>query len=214
MYRRATKILLIGFIFFIMPQIAQAGFLDDMAYCTWDGSCNLTDIARAFSSLIKLLLGGIGAVALIYFVWGGIQWLVSGGNAEKVKRGNDIMINTVFALILAFGSYLIITFFVNDVLNVKEDSRIEEGQFTSCQDAVVGSACGEARQCTGEVTGDYADWSYKCLYACQVQTLDYPRVAECVISPSPPQILDPARWQIIDAPNLCSGDRTCAVPLF
>jgi len=60
----------------------------------------------------------MGAVALVYFVWGGTRWLVSGGNMERVSEGKTIMINTVFAIILAFGSNIVVKFFIEDVLNV------------------------------------------------------------------------------------------------
>lgn len=202
MYHRAIKILLITSLFFIIPQIAQAGFLDDVAYCTDLGNCNLEDIAVAFSSLIRLLLGAMGGVALIYFVWGGTSWLISGGSAERVAHGRTMMINTVFALILAFGSYLIITFFVNDILNVKTDFRIEKGKFTSCQLAPRGRSCGDTKQCSGPFLDTRTHLNDKCLDICQIQRLDADIMAYCMD-------VKPEGWIENTGSNLCSGTQKC-----
>jgi len=201
MYRRITKILLISALFFIVPQIAKAGFLDEISYCTGRGNCNFQDVALGLNSLIRMLLGFMGAVALVYFVWGGVQWLISGGNAERVNRGKQIMINTVFAILLAFGSYLIVNFFINDVLNA-DQFRIEEGAFASCQGASIGDACADGKQCTGSIddASPAASYSDKCLYPCQVRGLmasDYAEIGECRTPPgNNPEDL-PGDWHIV-----------------
>ncbi|MFA6307519.1 MAG: pilin [Patescibacteria group bacterium] len=207
MYHRITKILLISGVLFILPHIAQAGFLDDVAYCTGRGDCSVADIAIAFSSLIQLLLGAMGAVALLFFVWGGIRWLISGGSAEKVNQGKTIMLNTVFALILAFGSYLILTFFVNDVLNVRQEFRIEEGEFASCQGAARGTSCGADKQCSGVIPpGPVDNFSEKCLTICEIQALSQSadtRTGQCV---SPPIVdLEP----VPNATGICPNGQVC-----
>lgn len=208
MFRLANKILLVSFLVLAVPYAVSAGFLDDVAYCTADGSCNLADIAVGFNSLIRLLLGGFGAAALLYFVWGGIQWLVSGGNLEKVARGRTIMLNTVFAMILAFGSYLVVSFFVNDFLRVKDEYRISEGGFVSCEDAAAGTRCGDYKECVGTLpaTAVHADLSGKCLSGCQAQNINMPVLPECIASQANPT------WQTIAGSGLCPSGQRCAIP--
>jgi len=208
MYRQLIKISFLLFLFFLVPQVAQAGFLDDLSYCTWDGSCGLADIAVGFNSLIKLLLGGMGAVALVYFTWGGIQWLTSGGSAERVNRGKQIMINTVFSIILAFGSYLLVAFFINDVLNASDGFRVQQGEFeTFCNGEPLGTICADNKECTGELTGVGSSWSNKCLGICQHRGLiasGYARLGECVNVFEPPWVEVPA------GANGCSAIETCS----
>jgi hypothetical protein len=175
MSRQLTKFIFFISLFFFVPQIAQAGFLDNMAYCTKLGNCDINDIGVALSFLIKYLLGMMGAVALVYFVWGGIQWLISGGNAERVNRGKQIMINTVMAIFLAFGGYLITSFFVNDVLNVTDytdesnnifDFSIQEGDAgIECKFTSQGQSCGPYKQCSDNV-GTYNSPQYICEHIC------------------------------------------------
>lgn len=208
MYSLIIKIFLLAFLWWLTPEIAHAGFLDDVAYCTATGDCGFQDIAVGFSSLIRLLLGGFGAVALVYFVWGGIQWLVSGGNLEKVARGRTIMINTVFAMILAFGSYILVNFFVNDFLNVKPDFQIQEGEFTSCFDAPAGSPCGDSRQCAGNLAlpHPHAELSGKCIYNCQAANLTALVLPVCI------DANEAGGLQEISGPNLCPNNQKCVIP--
>ncbi|MBT4209656.1 MAG: hypothetical protein HOE19_01950 [Candidatus Komeilibacteria bacterium] len=171
MYRLITKILFVAFLFILLPQIAQAGFMDDIAYCTANGSCNFEDAAAGLNSLIKLLLGMMGAVALLFFVWGGLQWLTSGGSAERVNRGKQIMINTVFAIILAFGSYILVSFFVNDVLNVEDNFQIQEGPFTGCNEMPIFTDCGDNKQCGAGFPAPWEHLNNSCVYICEIHSV-------------------------------------------
>jgi len=216
MYRRIIKILLIVSLFFIIPEVAQAGFLDDI-FCIQTGNCDLSDIAAGFNSLIKLLLGGMGAVALIYFVWGGIRWLVSGGSAERIRDGKNIMINTAFALILAFGSYILVSFFVNDVLKVKTEYQITKGPFVTCEGSARGTACGvdvdgegtdPYSACSGIVEGKYSYLSNRCLSKCQVASLDRITLAEC----SSKGVPIPVGWGVFPGSgSWCEEGKICLI---
>jgi len=140
-----------AFLFLAFAQQAYAGFLDDAglsADCA-KGRCSLNDVVLGFISLIRLLLGAIAAIALVFLVWGGVQWVWSGGNADKVKRGKDIFFNTIAALVLAFGSYMITAFFINDILlggntggNYAQYRVSSEGSVAGqCVGQDIGTAC-------------------------------------------------------------------------
>lgn len=135
------------FSFFAVPKFAHAGFLDNITNkeCMELGNCTLVDVAEGFVKLTELLIGSIGALALVYFIWGGIQWLTSYGNQQKVQKGRDIMLQTVIALIVAFVSYILVEFFINDLLHGKECLQIDKttGECTQYKDAVeLGSSSG------------------------------------------------------------------------
>lgn len=167
MKSQSKKILIIAILLFVPllanAQEVQGGFLDELA-CVQTGDCGFADIALGFSSLIRLLLGGMGAVALVYFVYGGIQWLISGGNADRVERGKQIMINTIFALFIAFGSYIIVSFFINDVLNVKNEYNVSSGvDVNDCTGRAMWTPCGQEGEdnvCTGRFNEYLIDVCY------------------------------------------------------
>lgn len=133
------KILVFSFFLFLLPVASQAGFLDRLpsSSCLRFGNCSLNDVTIALVALINLLLGSIGAVALLYFFWGGIRWMTSFGSAERVKKGTDIMLNTIFALVITFTSYVFLSFLVNDVLKVDTIYQIQ----SECTGASRGTSC-------------------------------------------------------------------------
>ena len=64
--------------------------------------------------IILAVLGLTGAIALVMFIWGGIQWMTAAGNPEKVTKGRDTLMWAALGLVIIFSSYAIL----NAVLNV------------------------------------------------------------------------------------------------
>lgn len=60
---------------------------------------------------IRAVVGIVGALALLMFVYGGIMWMTSGGSEERVKSAKNILKNSVIGLLLIFFSYTIVTIF-------------------------------------------------------------------------------------------------------
>ncbi|NCF74985.1 MAG: hypothetical protein GWO87_00645 [Xanthomonadaceae bacterium] len=59
---------------------------------------------------IKGAFSVMGSLALVMFVYGGFQWMISGGNQDKVKKGKDILTWAFFGLLIIFSSYIILKF--------------------------------------------------------------------------------------------------------
>ncbi len=73
------------------------------------------DPAVIIGNIIKGILGLTGVIALVAFVAGGVIWMTSGGNADRVKKGRDILVWAVIGLFIVFSSYSILKY-VFDVL--------------------------------------------------------------------------------------------------
>ncbi len=56
---------------------------------------------------IRTIMGISGSVALLMFVFGGIQYIMSGGDSKKVSAAMAYIRNASFGLILIFGAYAI-----------------------------------------------------------------------------------------------------------
>lgn len=80
---------------------------DCKQYC---GDYQLNDLLSLANKIIKIILSVIGSVAFLFFVYGGIIFLFSGGSEERVKKGRDILIASIVGLIITFGSVLIVDF--------------------------------------------------------------------------------------------------------
>lgn len=55
--------------------------------------------------ILDSVLGVIGSLALLMFVYGGITWMTSAGNQEKVKKGRDIIVWSAIGLVIIFSAY-------------------------------------------------------------------------------------------------------------
>jgi len=71
----------------------------------------------------KYLFTFIGALALMFFVYGGFVLIMSQGNQEKIKQGTGAMVAAVAGLIVAFSAYALISFLSNTI-KVKGDYRL------------------------------------------------------------------------------------------
>lgn len=75
-----------------------------------EGDYTLNDFVRLFVNVAKWILGISGSLALLAFIYGGIMFLVSGGNSEKVARAKQIIIGAVMGLVIVLTSFIIIGF--------------------------------------------------------------------------------------------------------
>ncbi len=72
-----------------------------------------TDVRVIIGRVIKGILGLIGSLAFLMFIYGGMLWMTSAGNADRVKKGQSILVWTVLGLGVIFSSYAA----VNAILN-------------------------------------------------------------------------------------------------
>jgi len=77
---------------------------------------NLTDPRLIIGNIIKAILGIVGSLALLMFIYGGFLWITSAGADEKITQGKKILIWSVMGLVLIFFSYMIITFVIGAIV--------------------------------------------------------------------------------------------------
>lgn len=65
-------------------------------------------IQGAIGRGIKAVLGLIGALALLMFVWGGVLWVSAGGNDKRVAQATTILKNSFIGLLIIMFSYTIV----------------------------------------------------------------------------------------------------------
>ena len=74
-----------------------------------------TDIREVIAQVIQAVLGIIGAVALVMFIYGGFMWLTAGGKSDRIQKGKDILIWSVIGLVVIFGSYALVNFILRAI---------------------------------------------------------------------------------------------------
>ncbi len=104
------------------PEGAENVALPD---CAFSGTCrDVNDLLVLVIRFASGFFGILGTFALGYFIYGGFTMILSFGNAEKVKKGRDILVAAVVGLLICFFAYAVIKFMLVDVLNVAGDFNV------------------------------------------------------------------------------------------
>ncbi len=86
--------------------------------CAYAGNCrDVNDIVLVAVKGAKEVFKWIASFAFVFFVFGGVTFILSFGNAEKVKKGQDMLLAAVIGIIISFGAFLLIDFIL-DTLQV------------------------------------------------------------------------------------------------
>jgi hypothetical protein len=70
-----------------------------------DGGVNLTNVVQ---NLLGLIFVFAGILALLFVIWGGISWITSGGEKEKIEEARKKIIYALIGLIVIFASFFIV----------------------------------------------------------------------------------------------------------
>ena len=90
------------------PVVVSAAGLELACYKNQD--CDLDDFEQLIVVAANYILGISGSVTLLFFIYGGVVLLTSGGAQERVTQGRTILVNSVIGLVIIFTSYMIISF--------------------------------------------------------------------------------------------------------
>lgn len=89
------------------------------------GNVNLQII---IGRVISGVLGILGSLALLMFIYGGFIWMTTAGNEEKIKKAKNTVVYAVLGLIICFASYGIVSFVLDSISEAKQGEMIfEEG---------------------------------------------------------------------------------------
>lgn len=66
-----------------------------------------------FKQITNTLIYIVGVIAVVMLVFGGIKYVVSGGDAKKVTDAKNTVLYAIIGLVIAFVSYAIVTFVIS-----------------------------------------------------------------------------------------------------
>ncbi|OGB81033.1 MAG: hypothetical protein A2535_09020 [Burkholderiales bacterium RIFOXYD2_FULL_59_8] len=55
-------------------------------------------------------MGVMGSIALAMFIYGGVLWMIAAGNAERSKKGMQIIVWSALGVMVILASYVIVSF--------------------------------------------------------------------------------------------------------
>lgn len=76
------------------------------------------EVQSLIGRVIKVIMGLVGAIALLMFVYGGFLWMTAAGNDDKVAKGKEIFIWATAGLAVIFTSYIIVYFILSSLLGL------------------------------------------------------------------------------------------------
>lgn len=79
----------------------------------YSGNCgdyNLDSFVQLAVNVSRWILGIVGSLTLLMFIYGGFMFLISTGSSDKVTEARKIITAAVIGLLIVFASFLIIKF--------------------------------------------------------------------------------------------------------
>lgn len=67
-------------------------------------------------TVINAVLGIIGVVFLVLVVYGGLLWMLSEGDENKVGKARGLILHSMIGLILVLAAYAVTNFVVNAII--------------------------------------------------------------------------------------------------
>lgn len=117
--------------------IALAGFSGASALTLKEGaeaakcdSCpsDLFGDQGVFRQITSTILYIVGIIAVIMLIWGGIRYVISGGDSKKVTDAKNTVLYAIIGLIISFLSYAIINFVIDALPSDQTEQNQEEQQ--------------------------------------------------------------------------------------
>ena len=70
-------------------------------------------VSNLIGRVIRQILSVVGALALVFFIWGGLKYMTAAGDEKKVKEARDMIVAAVSGLAAIFLSYAVLTLLIN-----------------------------------------------------------------------------------------------------
>ena len=68
-----------------------------------------------FLQITNTILYAVGIIAVIMLIWGGVRYIISGGDQQKVTDAKNTILYAILGLVVALLSYAIVNFVLNIV---------------------------------------------------------------------------------------------------
>ena len=70
------------------------------------------------ATIINVVLGLVGVLAVILIIYGGFSWMTAAGNEEKITKAKKVLSGAIIGLIIIMASFIISSFIVKNLKTV------------------------------------------------------------------------------------------------
>lgn len=92
---------------------------DNLQTTTGLGDRDPRDIA---ASVIRVILGFLGIVAVVIILLGGFKWMTAGGNEDKVGEAKKLITAGIIGLVIIVAAFAIATFVLNSLISATTEN--------------------------------------------------------------------------------------------
>lgn len=79
-----------------------------------------------FTHITSIALAIVGALSVIMLIWGGVRYIISGGDSKKITDAKNTILYAIIGLVIAVFAYAIVRFVLVNVLGVPASSEETE----------------------------------------------------------------------------------------
>ena len=82
-----------------------------------------------FTRITNVVLYIVGAISVIMLVWGGVRYIISGGDSKKITDAKNTILSAIIGLIIAVLAFAIVNFVLNAIGSVTTTPPPSENAF-------------------------------------------------------------------------------------
>lgn len=83
-----------------------------------------TSVPTAISAIFSVVVGSAGAIFVVIFLIGGIQYLVSAGNEEATTKAKKLLVDAIIGLVIVLASWAIGTWILSSLRNDNSNNNV------------------------------------------------------------------------------------------
>lgn len=112
------------------PSLAQSigGFKDPFGVTVFEEEIALENasVEGTAIGILNVAMSLLGIVALVIILIGGFQWMMSGGNEEKIEGAQKLLFAGVVGLVIILSAWAIARFVIQSVSKATGSGTVEE----------------------------------------------------------------------------------------
>lgn len=110
---------LLAFLLLLAPSVASAQGLQNFNLNALNNlsTYSTKNVYQTIAGVINIILGFLGTIAVLLFLFGGFKWLTSQGSSDKIDEAKKLMGAAVVGIAIIFASYAVSTFVISSLYN-------------------------------------------------------------------------------------------------
>jgi hypothetical protein len=123
---------------FALPETSHAINFNPQIDIGVSGEVKGSTIGDYIRAIYKFAIGAVGIVAAVVLMYGGVLWIMSAGNPERVGNAKGYITGAISGLVLALASWLILYMVNPELVNLRPISPPKPAKTVACCGKKVG----------------------------------------------------------------------------